>query len=186
MFSTPMDDTRAPMSLRNDLLLIAGLVAFDVLARILPHAPGFMPIAASALFAGTMLRRRALALIVPLAAMLLSDIVLGFNDWQMTAVIYISVSLPALVAFAPKQFRAPGAFIPVALACSLIFFATTNFAVWAFSGMYTHDLNGLIQCYVLALPFLQNAIAGDLFWVVVLFGAAWLVRMLPAQLRRAI
>ncbi|MEI7803825.1 MAG: DUF6580 family putative transport protein [Hyphomicrobiales bacterium] len=185
MFSTT-DEPRTPASLRNDLLLIAALVAFDVLARILPHAPGFMPIAASALFAGTVLRWRTLALIVPLAAMFISDAVLGFNDWRMTAVIYVSVSLPALVAFLPKQFRATGMFIPIALVCSLIFFATTNFAVWAFSGMYTHDLDGLIKCYVLALPFLQNAIAGDLFWVVILFGAAWLVRMLPAYSRRAI
>ena len=57
-------------------------------------------------------------------------------------------------------------------ALSLFFFVTSNFAVWAFSGMYSLDLAGLIQSYVAALPFLDNSIAGDLFWSAVLFGGA--------------
>ena len=71
--------------------------------------------------------------------------------------------------------------VPAALTCSLIFFAVTNLAVWAFSGMYSLDLTGLIQCYTLALPFLKYTIAGDLFWAAVLFGGAWLVQRLTAQ-----
>ena len=170
----------------RDLLLVACLVGLDVIARILPHAPGFLPVAASALFAGTVLRSRALALLVPLAAMLLSDAVIGFDDWRMTAVIYPAIALPALAGFLPDRLRSGGMIVPIALTCSLIFFATTNFAVWAFSGMYTHDLAGLIQCYMLALPVLQNTVAGDLFWVAILFGGAWLIRTLPAYSRRAI
>ena len=49
------------------LLLVAFLIGFDVAARLLPHAPGFLPVAASALFAGRILRIPALAVVVPLA-----------------------------------------------------------------------------------------------------------------------
>ena len=67
------------------------------------------------------------------------------------------------------------------LACSLIFFVTTNFAVWAWSGLYSADMAGLIQCYAMGLPFLKYTIAGDLFWAAVLFGGAWLVQRLTAR-----
>lgn len=71
--------------------------------------------------------------------------------------------------------------MPTLLACSLIFFAASNFAVWAFSGMYSADLTGLLQCYAAALPFLKNTIAGDLLWAAALFGGTTLVRRLTAR-----
>ena len=71
------------------------------------------------------------------------------------------------------------------VSCSLIFFVATNFAVWLFSGLYPLDLQGLAQCYVAALPFLEMTVMGDLFWTAILFGGAWLVQHGPALARRA-
>src|SRR5262245_36955428 len=159
-----------------ELPIAAGLVALDVAARLLPHAPNFTPIAASAVFAGTILRSRALALAVPLAAMLVSDCVLGGYDWRVTAVVYAALMLPALLAVAARRFRASSAIVPVVLSSSLIFFVTTNFAVWAWSGMYPPTLSGLVHCYVAALPFFQNTLCGDLFWTALLFGTWWLAQ----------
>lgn len=172
-------------ALRADVLLVAALIALDVVVRVLPHIPNFAPVAATALFAGTVLRTRALALLVPLLALLISDTIIGFDDWRLAVVTYAASTLPALVAFMPRGLRAPGMFVPVMLACSLIFFATTNFAVWAFSGMYPLNPEGLATSYVLALPFLQKTVIGDLCWASVLFGGAWLVRSLPARLHGA-
>src|SRR5688572_16536541 len=53
-------------SLQPDLLLILFLIGFDVAARLLLHTWNVSPVAASALFAGMMLRRPWLALLVPL------------------------------------------------------------------------------------------------------------------------
>jgi hypothetical protein len=160
---------------RADLALAMGLVGLDVVARLAPHAPNFTPVAASALFAGAVLRSRSLALAVPLAAMLASDFILGGSDWRVMGVVYAALALPALLG---RWGRARGAIVlvPLALSSSLFFFATTNFAVWAFSGMYTHDLVGLVQCYVAALPFLQNTVIGDMFWTMLLFGGWWSAR----------
>jgi hypothetical protein len=160
-----------------ELALATGLVGLDVVARLMPHAPNFTPIAASALFAGAVLRSRALALTIPLAAMLASDLVLGGYHWRVMGVVYAALALPALLG---RWGRARNAIVlaPLALACSLIFFATTNFAVWAFSGMYAHDLAGLVRCYIAALPFLQNTIIGDMFWTTLLFGGWWIARLL--------
>jgi hypothetical protein len=75
--------------------------------------------------------------------------------------------------------------ITAMISCSLIFFVATNFAVWAFSGMYPLTWQGLVQCYTAALPFLDKTVLGDLFWTAVLFGGAWLVQRVPALSRRA-
>jgi hypothetical protein len=75
--------------------------------------------------------------------------------------------------------------IAAMLSCSLIFFAVTNFAVWAFNGMYPMNFQGLTQCYIAALPFLDKTVMGDLFWTAVLFGGAWLMQHAPMLTRKA-
>lgn len=167
--------------LRSDILLVLFLIGFDVAARLLMHVPNVSPVAASALFAGMMLSRRSLALLVPLAAMLIGDLLIGFDDWRVSAVVYAAMLLPAVAGILASRYRPSRVVVPAALACSLIFFAATNFAVWAFSGMYSLDTAGLVQCYTLALPFLKYTVAGDLFWCAALFGGAWLVQRLAAR-----
>jgi hypothetical protein len=158
-----------------DLWLAAGLIGLDVLARVLPHAPSFSPVAASALFAGMVIARR-FALAVPIAAMLLSDLILGFDGWTMRLVVYAALTVPAVLGLMARNARWPLAF-PLAAASSVIFFVVTNFAVWLTSGMYPLDAAGLAKCYVAALPFFQNTLIGDLLWTAALFGSFWVVRV---------
>jgi hypothetical protein len=152
-----------------DLVLASALVGLDVVTRLSPPAPNFVPIAATALFAGAVLQCRVLSLAVPLIALILSDSILGYGDWQVMAVVYAALVLPVMIGRWGQRFRSPVVFLPLALSSSLIFFVTTNFAVWMFSGMYAHDVGGLSQCYAMALPFFKNTIVGDLFWTSVLF-----------------
>jgi hypothetical protein len=174
----------APGAPAMEWLLVACLVGLVVAARLIPHAPNFTPIVAAALFAGTVFRSRALALIVPIAAMLLSDLIIGFEDWRIRAVVYAALVLPAILGIWGRRFRPIVALLPLAISSSLLFFAASNFAVWAFSGMYSLDVTGLVQCYVLALPFLQNTVIGDVVWTLALFGSWWLAQLwIPAARR---
>jgi hypothetical protein len=179
-----MQTTANRSALLADLALIAFLIAFDVVARLLPHAWGFMPIAASALFAGRMLRNPILAPVVPLAAMALSGLILAGDDWRVSLITYAAITLPAFAGMATRNWRGVLPTAGVMVACSVAFFMLSNFAVWAFSGMYSHDLAGLTRCYVLALPFFQNTLIGDLFWTAVLFGGAWMIQHTPLLSRR--
>ena len=169
-----------------DVLLVAFLIGFDVFARLLPHAPGVWPYAASALFAGRMLRIPALAVIVPLAAVLLSNVALAGDDWRITAVVCAAITLPAFAGMLTRRWQGAIPIIGAMLSCSLIFFVTTNFAVWAFGNLYPLTWEGLVQCYVAALPFLDKTVVGDLFWTAVLFGGSWLVQRAPLLSRRAL
>jgi hypothetical protein len=181
-----MQQNRARADLWMDLLLVAFLIGFDVAARLLPHAAGVWPFAASALFAGRMLRIPGLAVIVPLAAVLLSNVALAGDDWRVTLVVCIAVTLPAFAGMLIRRWPGAVPVIAAMLSCSLIFFVTTNFAVWAFSGMYPLTWQGLTQCFIAALPFLDKTVLGDLFWTAVLFGGAWLMQHVPSLSRRAL
>ena len=168
-----------------DLALMAFLIALDVAARLLPHAPGVWPVAATALFAGRTFRVPALALLVPIIAVLLSDVLLPGDDWRVLLVVTAATLVPALGGIAARRRGGALPVIGAMIASSLIFFAATNFAVWTFNGMYPMTFDGLVRCYVAALPFLDKTVLGDLIWTGVLFGGAWLVQHRPALARRA-
>jgi hypothetical protein len=160
--------------------LLAAIVAAAAL-RLVPHPPNFSPIGAMALFSGAYLGKRSLAFVAPLAAMLLSDAVLGFYSgvW----ITYLGVALIVLVgalALARVSVIRIGS---AAVLSSILFFLVSNFGTWALSGMYAHTPGGLWACYVAAIPFFQNTMAGDLFYTTLLFGGFRIAELLVPQLR---
>jgi hypothetical protein len=134
-----------------------------------------------ALFSGAYLGRRALAFAAPIAALLLSDLVLGFYSGMAT--VYLATAAAVLIGWtlSARQtvLRVGGA----ALASSVLFFLVTNFAMWLNSGFYPRTSAGLVECFVAAIPFFQNSVAGDLFYSAVLFGGFVLLQQAVPQLR---
>ncbi len=160
------------------LALLSAIVAAAAL-RLVPHPPNFTPIAAMALFSGAYFGRNALAFIAPLAAMLLSDTLIGFHSGM--PFVYGSVAIIVLLGWLALSRVSVLRIGLAAIASSVLFFAITNFGVWLTSGMYPLTPGGLAACYVAAIPFFQNTVAGDLFFSGLLFGGfALLERALPA------
>ena len=112
MTAANMSNPQSTAPLRADLLLVLFLIGFDVAARVLLHTGNVSPVAASALFAGMMLRRRWLALLVPLAAMALSDLFIGGDDWRVSAVVYAALTLPAVIGILARRFGPARAVVP--------------------------------------------------------------------------
>jgi len=160
-------------------LLSAVLVAAAL--RLVPHPPNFTPIGAMALFGGAYLGRRALAFAAPLGALLLSDLVLGFYHGMAT--VYFSVALIVMIGMVALSRVSPIRVGLAALASSVLFFVVTNFGMCVFSGFYPRSLAGLEACYVAAIPFFQNTVAGDLFYATLLFGGFRLLELMVPQLR---
>jgi len=160
------------------LALLSAIVAAAAL-RLVPHPPNFAPIGAMALFSGAYLGRRVLAFTAPLGALLPSDIVLGFYPGMLVQ--YASVALVVMLGWIALSRVTPLRVGAAAVASSILFFALTNLGVWLLSGMYPQTLAGLAACYVAAIPFFQNTLAGDLFFSGLLFGGfALLERAVPA------
>jgi len=162
------------------LALLAAIVAAAAL-RLVPHPPNFTPIGAMALFSGAYLGRRGLAFVAPLGALLLSDLVLGFYHGMVT--VYATVALITVIGSAALSRVSPIRVGAAALASSVLFFVITNFGMWLFSGFYPLTTAGLAACYVAAIPFFQNTVAGDLFYSALLFGGFALLERAVPRLR---
>jgi hypothetical protein len=152
-----------------ELILLIFLIIFGIAFRFLPHPPNFTPIAAIGLFAGFYIKRKSVWLI-PLGAMLISDLFIGFYQPQIMVSVYLSFGLIALIGYLNRKQRTFSTVVGGSLFGSVIFFLLTNLAVWGFSGLYPLTTKGLINCFYLALPFFRNTIAGDLVFTGVLFG----------------
>lgn len=145
------------------------LVLLGFAARLLPHPANFAPISAIALFGALYLPKR-LAVIVPLAAVVASDLIIGFYSLPIMASVYGSFVLTSLIGLLIRNRRTFGTVVLATLSSSVLFFLITNAAVWAFGTMYPHTGAGLIQSYVMAIPFFRNSLLGDLFYTAVLIG----------------
>jgi len=160
--------------------LLSGILVAAVL-RLVPHPPNFTPIGAMALFSGAYLGRRGLAFVAPLGAMTLSDAMLGFYSgiW----ITYLAVALIVVIGWLSLSRISILSVGGAAIASSVTFFAVSNFGTWAFGGMYPHTVAGLSACYVAAIPFFQNTVAGDLFYATLLFGGFRVAELLMPRLR---
>ena len=161
-------------------VLLSAIIAAAAL-RLVPHPPNFSPIDAMALFSGAYLGRRWIAFVAPLAALVLSDLVLGFYAGMAT--VYATVALVVVIGWWLSSRRTPLRIGAAAIASSVTFFAITNFAMWLFSGFYPVTYAGLVACYTAAIPFFQNTVAGDLFYAVLLFGGFRLAELMLPRLR---
>src|ERR1044071_7679954 len=124
-----MQPNKTRADLWMDLLLVAFLIAFNVVARLLPHAPGFLPVAASGLFAARVLSIPVLALLVPVLGMILSDVALPGEDWRIQAVGFVAIAVPAIAGMATRRWRGAIPVVATMIPCSILFFLLSNGAV---------------------------------------------------------
>jgi hypothetical protein len=167
--------------------LAVGFALLAVGIRLAPRLLGpntFWPwnltaVGALGLFAGARLRSRA-AFLVPVAAMLVSDLLLwklladeGYPTFgRLTLFHYSFFLLYALIGRFLTDKTSPVWIGEASVAGSVQFFVLSNFAVWLMGDgvTYSKTLTGLLACYGEAIPFFQNTLAGDLGFTVLFFG----------------
>lgn len=158
------------------MLVITGIIAVAVAVRLFVHfVPGvfpynFTPVAAIALFGGAYFSNRKLALLVPLLAMFVSDMVIGLQT--LSPVVYLCFAAMVLVGMLVLRGRTSALRVGLTAAGSATgFYLITNFFVWLGSGMYAMSASGLLACYVAGLPFYEyGSLPGTLVWSAVMFG----------------
>lgn len=139
-----------------------GLIILLALSRLIPHPPNFTPILGMAVFSGAIINRKIVAYLVPLAAMLISDLYLGLHSGM--PIIYFTLAICVLIGtFIESRVTILNSILGIT-AGVLIFYLITNFTVWYGSGMYENSFSGLITCYVMGLPFLQNTFISSLIY----------------------
>lgn len=150
------------------LWAVTGMILFAALLRLVPHLPNVTPITAMALFGGAYFSNKKLAFIVPIAAMILSDAILGFHSTMWA--VYLSFALIVFIGFRLRESKKVTNIFLAALSSSILFFVITNFAVWTSGLMYPMNFSGLLESFVAGIPFYRNSLLGDLFYSGVFFG----------------
>ena len=159
-----------------------------VVVRFLPHTFSFTPVGAALLFFGARADRKRVW--IPVLALAATDVALNrfvyshpfTADLPITWAWYAGI---ALMGGWLKENDRPLRVAGAALATSVTFFLVSNFAVWAAWNMYPKNAAGLLQSYLMALPFFRNTVASDLLFSTLFFGLPVLVSAAQRRLGTA-
>ena len=167
-------------ALKKEIFPIS-LILILAFARLIPHPPNFTPIIAVAIVSGYFFKNINLSLLILLIAMLISDLFIGFYE----NMIFVYVSLLLITFIFHKisnKINFKNLFI-YGFVGSVIFFVVSNFGVWALGSpgvndiAYEKSLTGLIECYILAIPFFGNTFLSTLIFA---YPGIFIYKFLPA------
>lgn len=163
----------------NYLIILIGFIT-----RFLPHPANFTAIGAIALFSGYYINNKRIAFLLPLIIMFLSDLIIGFYDWHLLISVYLSFSLVVLLGIIIKKKKWFLA-LPMSIIGTIVFFLITNWAFWQFTNFYPLNIEGLFSCYIAGIPFVKNALLGDLFYTFIFFSLSELATFISSAKKRA-
>lgn len=166
----------SPFLLTLLFLVVAGIIRLLLTGQL----PNISPVAAMALFGGACFSNKKIAFALPLLVMFFTDAALELAyqaGWRAYAgfhatmpFVYIGFLLTVAIGIFIKDNVKLLPLLGAGLLASSVFFIVSNFGVWMATGMYPKTLDGLITCYVAAIPFFHYSVIGDLFFTGALFG----------------
>lgn len=152
------------------------LVALGVIARVIPHAWNFAPVGGIGLYAGAYFKPR-IAWAIPLVTLFVGDLFLGFYPFTGMFFTYLGFLAGPLVGrWLLAKRRTVLRFGSAVFIAATIHFVVSNIGAWL--TLYPRTLEGLVDCYVLALPFYPATLLGDAIYAAIFFGCHELVQRL--------
>ena len=145
----------------KDLKIFITIFLILASSRFIPHPPNFTSLIALSFYIPAILGLRYIPLLV--IAFVITDFFIGFHS--LTFFTWGSVIAIGLLSkyFAMNYlYRISGALLGACL-----FFIITNLGVWI-SGLYGYTVNGLISCYILAIPFFGYTLISTLLYSVII------------------
>ena len=133
---------------------------FLTISRLIPHEPNFTPILSISILGYLFSKILLLKVLIVLGSMFFSDLIIGVHDF----IIYVYFSLMLLIIISNNK-----NYIYMIFLGPLIFFIITNFGVWLSSAYYTKNIDGLIECFYMAIPFFKNTIISTFFYCILIF-----------------
>lgn len=161
------------------LVFVVSAVAIAALTRILPHPPNFTAVGAMALLAGALVPNRLLSLVMPMAALFITDLVLGFHNTMWA--VYAAVGITSMIGWMISKRQSVLSITAGSLISIASFFFITNSAMWVVGfftqGFYPTTANGLVLALESGLPFLTNDIISNLLFTAIFFGSFHALRV---------
>jgi len=160
-------------------ILIIGFIALAVLSRLIPHPGNFTPLAAIALFGAAYFKNKKWALIVPVLAWWLSDLLLNitiYSSYETSLLAsyqlwsFLSIALIVVAGYFMLRKISIKNVVGSGFVAAVIFFLISNFGVWLSGTMYPMNVGGLFSCYVAGIPFFHWSLLGNIFYLGMMVG----------------
>lgn len=168
-------------------IFVISAVAIAALTRILPHPPNFTAVGAMALLAGALVPNRLLSLVMPMAALFITDLVLGFHNTMWA--VYAAVGITSMIGWMIGKRQNVLTITAGSLISIASFFFITNAAMWVVGfftqGFYPTTAAGLGLALESGLPFLTNDIISNLLFTGIFFGSFHALRIWKPSLVKA-
>ncbi len=146
----------------NKNLNLVPIIFVILLSRFIPHPPNFTPIISIAVLSPLFFNKNITSLSVIILGMFVTDIFLGiYPSMIFTYLTIILIFYFSKILFKLDSFKN---IILCSFLSSVIFFILTNFSVWFLSGLYSLNFEGLIACYLLAIPFFHNTLISTMLF----------------------
>ncbi len=130
-------------------------------SRFIPHPPNFTSVIALSFYVPAILGRKYIPVL--LISFVFTDMIIGLH--KTTLFTWSSILLIGYIANyfkASYRNRIFGSIIG-----AVIFFITSNFGVWL-TGNYGYHFNGLINCYILAIPFFYFTLLSTIIYSIII------------------
>jgi hypothetical protein len=148
------------------------IISFGILSRVVVHTPNFTPVLSMAFLSGMYLKGRQ-AVLVPLALMVISDLIIG--PYPLMVLTWGSIVLLSVLGLWLKEKKNLANVFSGSITSAVIFFIVTNLGAWL--AFYPHTMDGLRQCYILAIPFFRSTFVSTMAYSVVFYTAyEWLLK----------
>ncbi len=163
-----------------ELLLVVFLIFLGIYYRLIPHSPNFSPLIAITVFSGFILSRKTnllVSLFLPLAILFSTDLIIGLH--KTIPFVYGGFLLSVILSFAyshtflKNKLEFKGSIIHSNISGfinNVVFYVISNFGVCLMGSLYSKDLNGLLECYVAAIPFFKNSVLATILFTTIIFG----------------
>ena len=138
-------------------LIIFALLSFS---RFIPHPPNFTSLIALSFYVPAIFGARYISIVM--LSFALTDLYFGFHStilFTWGSVLLIGVISNYLNSSILKR-------VFGSLTAAFLFFLISNFGVWI-SGYYGLTSEGLIECYVMAIPFFGYTLISNIFFSVI-------------------
>lgn len=166
---------------REGLIFCLFILWIGIYYRLIPHPPNFSPLIPITVFSGFILPQytnKYLPYLIPLIILISSDLILGLHNQIFTVYFAFlsSVYLSRVYFKFFKVYQEKSNLKKIfhanisSLVNSTWFYIFSNFGVWLTTNMYPKTMDGLIQCYVMAIPFFKNSIISSILFCTLIFG----------------
>lgn len=135
-----------------------GIFIILAASRLIPHPPNFTSLIALSFYVPLIFG--SIYIPIVLISFVITDIIIGFHStlfFTWGSVVLIGIFSKFFIS-ADLKFRLIGV-----VSASFVFFVISNFGVWL-SGGYGYSFSGLLECYLLAIPFFGNTLLSTIFY----------------------